>query len=109
MPPERRNNDIQIARLEEQIKALDAKIDDRFNSLIKEMRDIKENIIPRLERVEITKLVASEFVNFKVETVGKIENLQTDLDKVSLKIAYATGAVAVITSIFWFLIDKYLK
>lgn len=70
MTDERPNNEVQIARLEERIKNLDEKIEERTSSILKELKDMKENFAPRLERVEVSKLSASDFVVFRgdVET-----------------------------------------
>lgn len=87
--PDRRQADVQIARLEERIKNLDEKIEDRTDTILKELKDMKENIIPRLERVEIQKLGATDFVTFR----GDIEARTRFIEKY---LWMALGVLAVI-------------
>lgn len=85
--------DVQIARLQEGLKNLREKVDESSGTILRELKDLKDNIITRLERVETTKLAASDFVTYKGEQAEEIKKMVTsdEFDPVR-KIAY--GLVA---------------
>lgn len=101
---ERRSSDAQIARLEERIKSLDDKFEDRSNTILREIKELKENIVPRLERVETGKLSASDFVNYKGDHAKEHEDIEQRLRFIE---RYVWGAIAIL-SLLGFVGFEYL-
>lgn len=61
------NLEVQFGRLDERLKGLEKKQDEHHNTVLIEIKELKEGVIVRLERVEITKLLADDFIRFKKE------------------------------------------
>lgn len=59
------NLEVQFGRLDERLKGLEKKQDEHHQTVLTEIKDLREGVVARLERVEITKLLADDFIRFK--------------------------------------------
>lgn len=57
--------EVQFGRLDERLKGLEKKQDEHHQTILSEMKDLREGVVVRLERVEVTKLLAEDFIRFK--------------------------------------------
>lgn len=72
-----------IGRLDERLKSLEKKTDDHHNTVMIELRDIKENINPRLLSLESRVYTKGDFTEFYKAYVTAQDEQDTKLDDLS--------------------------
>lgn len=97
--PDNSHLDVQIGRLDERFKALEKKVDNSTSSIISEIKDLKENLSVRLERVETGKLGAQEFIRYKTDTAIQSEDFEVRLRSLEKFTNRALGIIALINFI----------
>lgn len=73
------DSNVQIARLDERVKALDRKLEENFQVVLGEFKDLRENFANRLDRLETQKFSSTDFIQFRnneivpmIKTVGEL-------------------------------------
>ena len=70
---ERRKSDVQIARLDERIKSLESKFDDRTTAILSEIKDLKDNVSGQLTDHEIRLRFIERYLWGAIAIIGLIE------------------------------------
>lgn len=99
-----------IGRLDERLKSLEKKTDDHHNTVMMELKDIKENINPRLLSLESRVYTKGDFTEFyKTYVLEMDKKLSVEDFKLVRDIVYgAVGIIliAVFSSIIYLVIKQ---
>lgn len=100
--------DVQFGRLDERLKGLEKKSDEHHQTILSEMKDLREGVVARLERVEITKLLADDFIRFKKDEFAPLASDVKSLMQYRWILAGIVTAAMFIAPFVWNIIDKKL-
>lgn len=106
---------VQIGRIDERLKSLERKQDEHhstviaeINAIITEIKDLRNGVMARLERVEALKLKAQDFIDFKKDEFVPLMNDVEILKKYRWLLAGAIGIIAFLAPFIWAFIEKHL-
>ena len=106
-----RNTDdlaVQFGRLDERLKGLEKKQDEHHLTMLGEMKDLREGVVTRLERVEITKLLADDFIRFKKDEFAPLASDVKSLMQYRWILAGVVTASMFLAPFVWNIINKKL-
>lgn len=98
--------EVQFGRLDERLKGLEKKQDEHHQTILTEVKDLREGVVARLERVEITKLLADDFVRFKKDEFAPLAQDVRSLMQYRWILAGVVTAAMFIAPFIWKIIDK---
>lgn len=70
-----------IARLDEAVSNLKETVKAGFVDVKAELKEIKDGLVTRVERLEVSKLSASDFVSYKTDIAKEFDTLAKDIDE----------------------------
>jgi hypothetical protein len=92
MTPEENKLEIQFAKLET-----------KMDFVIKELKEMKDGVVTRLERLETGKLSASDFITYKTEQARESEDKEKRMRRLEWSLAICIGAFAIMEFYFKYL------
>lgn len=101
-------SEVQLGRLEERLTHFDKKHDEHHQVVLTEIKDLREGVVVRLERVEITKLLADDFIRFKKEEFAPLAQDVRALMQYRWILVGVVTAAMFIAPFVWNIINKKL-
>lgn len=98
----------QFGRLDERLRGLEKKSDEHHQTVLTEIKDLREGVVVRLERVEITKLLADDFIRFKKEEFAPLAQDVRALMQYRWILVGVVTAAMFIAPFVWNIINKKL-
>jgi hypothetical protein len=89
--------------------ALLIRLDEKVENLTREVKEMKDGMVNRLERVETGKISVSDFINYKTEQARVDQDQEDRLRYIERYLWMALGVVAIIQLVGFAYIIEQLK
>lgn len=99
---------VQFGRLDERLKSLEKKQDEHHQVVMSEMKDLREGLLRRVERVEIERLLAKDFFSFRDNEFVVLQKNVDILMSYRWKFAGVVSASIFLAPFIWSIISKKL-